>query len=83
MGVGPGDPELLTLAAVDAIEKASLIAYPIAREGAEGMAAAIASKWITSRQKRLPLYLPMVLVKLVLPCSFHLKFHKVYFQTHK
>ena len=60
MGVGPGDPDLLTIAAVRAIETADLIAYPVAREGADGMAATIASPWIRPEQHRLPLRFPMV-----------------------
>ena len=60
MGVGPGDPELLTVAAVRAIEAADVVAYPVAREGAEGMAAAIAAPWIAAQQRRLPLLFPMV-----------------------
>lgn len=60
MGVGPGDPDLLTVAAVRAIEAADTIAYPVAREGAEGMAAAVAGPWIGSDQRRLPLVFPMV-----------------------
>ncbi len=60
MGVGPGDPELLTVAAVRAIEAADLVAYPVARDGADGMAATIASPWMSDRQERLPLLFPMV-----------------------
>ena len=60
MGVGPGDPELLTVAAVRAIESADLIAYPVARPGASGMAATIAAPWIRPEQERLPLPFPMV-----------------------
>ena len=60
MGVGPGDPDLLTVAAVRAIEAADLIAYPVAREGADGMAATIAAPWIRPEQARLPLVFPMV-----------------------
>ncbi len=59
VGVGPGDPELLTVAAVRAIAAADLVAYPVAREGGEGMAAAIAAPWITPSQRRLPLLFPM------------------------
>lgn len=60
MGVGPGDPDLLTVAAVRAIEAADLIAYPVAWEGADGMAATIAAPWIRPEQARLPLVFPMV-----------------------
>ena len=60
MGVGPGDPDLLTVAAVRAIAAADLVAYPVAREGGEGMAATIAAPWIGPQQSRLPLVFPMV-----------------------
>jgi precorrin-2/cobalt-factor-2 C20-methyltransferase len=57
--VGPGDPDLLTVAAVRAIAAAAVVAYPVARDGAEGMAAAIAAPWIGPHQGRLPLVFPM------------------------
>ena len=60
VGVGPGDPQLLTVAAVRAIEAATVVAYPVAREGAAGMAATIAAPWIGAAQQRLPLLFPMV-----------------------
>jgi len=60
VGVGPGDPELLTVAAVRAIEAAAVVAYPVARLEAEGMAARIAAPWIQAGQRRLPLLFPMV-----------------------
>lgn len=60
VGVGPGDPQLLTVAAVQAIEAATVLAYPVAREGAAGMAATIAAPWIKAAQRRLPLLFPMV-----------------------
>ena len=59
VGVGPGDPNLLTVAAVQAIAKAAVVAYPVAQPGAEGMAARIAAPWITE-QRHLPLLFPMV-----------------------
>ncbi len=60
VSVGPGDPELLTVAAVRAIQAAAVVAYPVARDGAGGMAAAIAAPWIGAGQRRLPLLFPMV-----------------------
>ncbi|CAK6698663.1 precorrin-2 C(20)-methyltransferase [Synechococcus sp. CBW1107] len=60
VGVGPGDPELCTVAAVRAIQAAEVVAYPVARLEAEGMAARIASPWLRPQQRRLPLVFPMV-----------------------
>lgn len=60
VGVGPGDPDLLTVAAVRAIRAADVVAFPVAREGGEGMAATIATPWIRRGQRRLPLLFPMV-----------------------
>ncbi len=60
VGVGPGDPSLLTLAAIHAIKNATVIAYPVTREGDAGVAATIASQWMTEKQELLPLLFPMV-----------------------
>lgn len=60
VGVGPGDPNLLTVAAVRAIEAATVVAYPVAQQGGEGMAARIASPWLKNQQSHRPLLFPMV-----------------------
>ena len=60
VGVGPGDPELITVAALRAIEAAAVVAYPVASAEAEGMAARIAAPWLRPQQRRLPLLFPMV-----------------------
>ena len=59
-GVGPGDPSLLTLAAVDAIQESTVVSYPVSTRGGESLAEKIASKWITKDKKKLPLHFPMV-----------------------
>jgi len=59
-GVGPGDPSLLTLAAVDAIRESTVVSYPVSIKGGDSLAAKIASKWISNDKKKLPLYFPMV-----------------------
>ena len=58
--MGPGDPNLLTVAAVRAIETADVIACPVTQIGAISMAATIAGRWISSHQTVMPLLFPMV-----------------------
>jgi precorrin-2/cobalt-factor-2 C20-methyltransferase len=60
VGVGPGDPDLLTIAAVRVLRAADTVAFPVARQGEPGMAATIAAPWIAPRRRRLPLVFPMV-----------------------
>tara|TARA_Y100001968_G_scaffold329527_1_gene379075 strand:+ start:860 stop:1591 length:732 start_codon:yes stop_codon:yes gene_type:complete len=60
VGVGPGDPGLLTLAAVEAIKQSTIVAYPVADKGQESVAFQIASSWIPKEKKLLPLIFPMV-----------------------
>ncbi len=59
-GVGPGDPSLLTLAAVDAIQESTVVSYPVSTIGGDSLAEKIASKWITKDKRKLPLHFPMV-----------------------
>ena len=59
-GIGPGDPSLLTLAAVEAIQESTVVSYPVSTRGGDSLAEKIASKWITKDKKKLPLYFPMV-----------------------
>lgn len=60
VGVGPGDPELLTLAAVHAIEKADIIAFP-GKTKEESTAYAIPAAVVCgySEKAALPIGLPM------------------------
>ena len=60
VGVGPGDPELITVAAQRAIAAATVVAYPVAALERPGMAAQIARPWLAPTQRQLPLLFPMV-----------------------
>jgi len=43
IGVGPGDPELMTLKAVKAVENSDIIAYPVKKKGEHSVALDIAA----------------------------------------
>ena len=59
LGVGPGDPELITVAGLKALRRAHTVAYPVAQPGGEGMAARIVAPWLRLGQRHLPLHFPM------------------------
>ena len=56
-GVGPGDPSLLTLAAVEAIQESTVVSYPVSISGGGSLAEKIASRWITRDKKKNCLYI--------------------------
>jgi len=58
IGVGPGDPELMTLKAVRLLGQAEVVAYPTARAG-EGLALRIAESFLRPHQQRVPLVYPV------------------------
>ena len=58
VGVGPGDPSLLTIAAVDAIKKAKVIVFPISDDNKKSFAAEIVNKY-TKFKKNIPIIFPM------------------------
>jgi precorrin-2/cobalt-factor-2 C20-methyltransferase len=58
VGLGPGDPELLTVKAVRVIEAAPVIAY-FAKKGRRGHARTIADRWIAPGCEELPLLYPV------------------------
>ena len=61
VGVGPGDPELLTIKAVRLIKEADVIIAPVKKDGViESTALSIASSYIEDKSKVLPMYFPMV-----------------------
>lgn len=58
IGVGPGDPELITLKAARAIEESPVVAY-VAAAGRTSMARTIAARHILPTHREIPIALPM------------------------
>lgn len=60
VGCGPGDPELLTVKAVDLIRNADVIFAPTAREGKPSIALSVVERYINRLTKTVNLIFPMV-----------------------
>jgi precorrin-2/cobalt-factor-2 C20-methyltransferase len=60
VGVGPGDPELLTLKAVRVLRETGVIAVPVSQAGGESHALDIASSFLRPEQTVRKLHFPMV-----------------------
>jgi precorrin-2/cobalt-factor-2 C20-methyltransferase len=58
IGLGPGDPELLTVKAVRLIQEAPVVAY-FAKAGRRGNARKIVDRWLLPTCEELPLYYPV------------------------
>lgn len=59
VGVGPGDPRMVTIAAVEAIAAAPVVAYPVKREGAGSRALETVRRHVDTGTRLLPLLMPM------------------------
>ncbi len=59
IGVGPGDPELLSIKGLRCLQQCPIVAYPAGINGQPGIAEQIVTPWLTS-QRRLPLVFPYV-----------------------
>jgi precorrin-2 C20-methyltransferase/precorrin-3B C17-methyltransferase len=58
VGLGPGDPELITIKALRTIRQAEVIAYPVAKHG-QSNARCIVSSELTPEQIELPMIYPI------------------------
>ena len=61
LGVGPGDPELITVKALKILQAAPVVAFPAGKSGNPGVAERIIQPWLSPDQTRLPLAFPYVL----------------------
>ncbi|MGB7087339.1 MAG: precorrin-2 C(20)-methyltransferase [Phormidesmis sp.] len=60
IGVGPGDPELLTVKALRRLQAAPVVAFPAGLKGKPGLAERTVTPWLSASQTRLPLTFPYV-----------------------
>jgi precorrin-2/cobalt-factor-2 C20-methyltransferase len=58
LGVGPGDPELITLKALRLLRAAPVVAYP-APDGGASFARAIVARWLSPAQIEIAIRVPM------------------------
>jgi precorrin-2/cobalt-factor-2 C20-methyltransferase len=59
LGIGPGDPELITLKALRRLEAAPVIAYP-APEAGDSLARSIVAPHLPEGKREIPIRMPMV-----------------------
>ena len=60
IGLGPGDPDLITLKALKVLQAAPVVAFPQGRRGHRGVAQRIVTPHLQSHQRPLPLDFPFV-----------------------
>ena len=70
IGVGPGDPELITLKGLNILKQVPVVAFP-AGTGAPGVAQQIVAQWLDCDRVQLPLTFPYVQDTDVLTQAWH------------
>lgn len=60
VGCGPGDPELLTIKAVNIIKNAEVVFAPTARDGKPSIALSVVKRYLTKSAKTVSLVFPMI-----------------------
>lgn len=60
VGVGPGDPELITVKGLRLLQRAPVVAFPAGLHGKPGVAQQIIAPWMQPGQRELPLAFPYV-----------------------
>ncbi|MBF2002273.1 MAG: precorrin-2 C(20)-methyltransferase [Synechococcales cyanobacterium M58_A2018_015] len=60
IGIGPGDPELITVKGLRILQQVPIVAFPSGMPSKPGMAEQIVADWLEPHQKRLALTFPYV-----------------------
>lgn len=60
LGIGPGDPDLITLKALKILNKAPVLAYPTLEDG-DSLARAIVAPHLIGNQTEIPIRIPMAI----------------------
>ncbi|MBW4576419.1 MAG: precorrin-2 C(20)-methyltransferase [Aphanothece sp. CMT-3BRIN-NPC111] len=78
IGVGPGDPELITLKGVRILQGVPVVAFPAGIQGKLGIAQQIVAQWLNTSQKQLALTFPYVQDDTVLTQAWELAAEQVW-----
>lgn len=78
ISVGPGDPELITVKGLRALQKARVVAFPAGLQGRPGIAQQIVASWLSPHQLQLALNFPYVQDMEVLEAAWQLAAQEVW-----
>lgn len=78
IGVGPGDPELITLKGLRLLKQSPVVAYPAGLHGKPGVAEQIIAPWLQPNQVRLALTFPYVQEEAELTQAWHMAADQVW-----
>jgi len=59
IGIGPGDPELITVKGLQALQQADVVFAPVAAQGKPSIAQSIIQRWLQPSQAIIPILSPM------------------------
>ncbi len=83
IGVGPGDPELISLKGLRLLKRLPVVAFPAGVEGKPGIAQQIVAEWVRPEQVHLALRFPYVQDSEVLEQAWQVAAEKVWQHLHQ